>query len=222
MFPPNLLLKRMLFGKFSYQFQHSVIESYHVKTPQQNYLRPCSKMDPLNHFRKVSLHHSTVDKYISTEQISFGDVDFGLTFKQIRKFKKKFSYYDIQKYEEIEWRRLGFKEQIFSYGVRRIYHFISDEFFYGELFFPDIRKVDHSKIARFLLEKYLGKVDYKPGSDFRIDNPGAFIFYENSGINLSIKYISKINGEINEKINKLTKASSLLVNSSKSDLEAIL
>ncbi len=218
----DLLFKKLLFGKFSYQFQHSVIESLHLKTSHQNYLRPCSKMDPLNHFRKVLQDHRSVEKFISDKPIRFGDVDYGLTFKQIRKLKGHFSYYDIQKYEDFKWRRLGFKEHIFSYGVRRIYHFINDEFFYGELFFPDIRKVDHTKIAGLLLEKYLGKVDYKPGSDFRIDNPDAFIFYENSGINLSIKYISKKNGEINEIINILTNSSSLLVDSSKSDLEAIL
>lgn len=212
----------MLFGKFSYQFQHSVIESHNVKTPQHSYLRPCSKMDPLNHIRKVLLDHASIKKYTSTIPISFGDVDFGLTFNQIRKLKGRFSYYDIQKYEDLHWRRLGFKEHIFNYGVRRVYHFMLNEFFYGELYFPDIRKVDHSKIADLLLKKYVGKVEHKHGSDFRIDDSAAFIFYENSGITLSIKYISKKSNEIFEKINILTNQSSIFVSSQKSDLETIL
>jgi len=222
MFPPILLLKKMFFGRFSYQFQHSVTETHNLKTSHQNYLRPCSKMDPLNHFRKVLLDHASIEKYISDEPISFGDVDFGLTFKQIRKLKGRFSYYDIQKYKEIKWQRLGFKEHILNYGVRRIYHIIDDEFFYGELFFPDIRNIDHKRIAGLLLKKYVGDADYTVGIDFRIDCPDTFIFYENNGVSLSIKYISKQSDKITEKINQLTNQSSLSVNSQKSDLEAIL
>jgi hypothetical protein len=88
-------------------------------------------------------------------------------------------------------------------ALKEFYHFIDDEFFFGELFFDDIRKVEYKKIAGKLLEKYADKNPLNPEQDFRINHPEGFIYYINSGISLSIKYISTKSELINTKIDTI-------------------
>jgi hypothetical protein len=88
-------------------------------------------------------------------------------------------------------------------ALKEFYHFIDDEFFFGELFFDDIRKVEYKKIAGKLLEKYADKNPLNPEQDFKINHPEGFIYYINSGISLSIKYISTKSELINTKIDTI-------------------
>ena len=91
-------------------------------------------------------------------------------------------------------------ERIYNHGVKRIYHFIDKKYFFGELFFSDLRKIDPAVIAGSLLKKYTGTKQSVTSENFRIEGENAFIFFENSGINLSIKYISTADVQINEKL----------------------
>jgi hypothetical protein len=199
---PYQLIK-IIFGEFSYAFQSSISASEKLKGTRKNYLRSCSKTDPLNHVGKTFLQKHEIQTVNAASPIIFGNVKFGLSFREIRRLKGRFNYYDVEKYGDSIWRRLGFKERIFDQGVKRIYHFIDDEFFFGELFFDDIRKVEYKKIAGKLLEKYADKNPLNPEQDFRINHPEGFIYYINSGISLSIKYISTKSELINTKIDTI-------------------
>jgi len=192
------------------------------RSQRKNYLRPCSKIDPLNHFRKVTIDKHNIVVFTAHQPITFGDFEFGQTFRHIRKKKGHYNYYDIEKYEGFLWNRLGYKERIFNHGVKRIYHFLDNEFFFGELFFSDLRKIDHEKIAKALLKKYAVEKDVNKESDIKIIHQDGFIYFENSGINLSIKYISTKNIEINQKLEKITNTSFFTQTQSVSDLEDLL
>lgn len=218
---PLLLLKKVVFGKFSFTYQ-SMIKSTNNASMHKNYLRPCSKIDPLSHIAKALKSDPQIAVLQSLTQISFSDIDFGAGFQKLRRQKGRFNYYDVEKYNDIVWQRLGFKERIYDHGVRRIYHFLDGEFFFGELFFIDLRKIDYQKIARVLLEKYAGESIVDLEGDFKIVDKDAFIYFENSGINLSIKYISTKNEALNQKLESIAKVSFTNQINQDSELEDLL
>ena len=205
----NLFLLRTLLGKYSYPYHRALQSAKHMKRKRKNYNRSCSRTEPLNHYRRIKENKKAVTLYKCDETLRFGNMEFGASFGRIRRAKKSFQCYDITKYEGFYWRRIGYKERIFNTGVKRVFHFLNDAFFFGELSFSDIRKIDDKKIASALIEKYTGKSGEIPDGDYRIDFADGFIYVENTGINLSIKYISEMNPETVEKLDKILKALSV-------------
>lgn len=200
MIPLGLWLKKLLFGKYSLVFQQHINNLDSRRNLKKNYTTACSKTDPLNHYRKVTDPNVGLKVFQSTRPIVFNDVAFGLQFRKVAAKIGKYNCYDCQNYNDVVWRRLGTRERIYNHGVKRIYHFIDKKFFFGELFFSDLRKIDPAVIAGSLIQKYTGTKHSATSDNFRIDGEGAFIFFENSGINLSIKYISTADAHINEKL----------------------
>jgi len=188
-------LLKLILGRFSYTFQDYVAGSRRVSVANRNFMQPCSKMDALNHFRSVMSKDSILE-FKTDKKIEFQNTPFNTSFRRIKNQKKKFSCYDTFNYQNYFWRRLGYRERIFNTGVRLIYHFIEKKFFFGEMFFSDVSKVDTNIVALSLLRKYTDQKSVPP-QNFKITGKNAYIFYENTGINLSIKYISTEKEELN-------------------------
>lgn len=204
MLPVKLILLRTIFGKFSYPFQSGYHTSSKLIRSKKYYLRACSKVDPLNHFIKALDSQPTDHCFKTDKQITFGDLPFDLTFRKVLAKKRQYRWYDVEKYKTHLWRRLGYRERIFNTSVQRVFHFLDNVFFFGELFFADLRNVDDQKIASVLIKKYTGKANTKLNGDFLINGVGGYIFVENTGINLSIKYINTANTNINNTIDEIT------------------
>jgi hypothetical protein len=196
----GLWFRRKLYGKYSFDFQHHINKLDSRLRLKKNYLNACSKLDPLNHYRKVAEAKAGLQTFQAIHPIVFNEVDFRLSFKKVLSKIGKCSCYDCQKYNDLIWRRYGIKERIYNHGVTRIYHFIDKKFFFGELFFSDLRKIDPAVIAKSLILKYAGANIETVPTNFRINGTDAFIYFENTGINLSIKYISTADQTINEKL----------------------
>jgi len=200
MIPLSLWLRKLLYGRYSFVFQKHINKADSRMNLKKNFTTACSKIDPLNHYRKVTEPDASLKVFQATRPIVFNEVAFGLQFRKVVATIGKYNCYDCQKYNDTVWRRLGTRERIYNHGVKRIYHFIDKKFFFGELFFSDLRKIDPAVIAGSLLQKYTGTAHPATSDNFRIDGEDAFIFFENSGINLSIKYISTADAHTNEKL----------------------
>ncbi|HZK08483.1 MAG TPA: hypothetical protein VFC92_09800 [Bacteroidales bacterium] len=200
MIPLGLWLKKLLYGKYSLAFQQHINNLDSRRNFKKNYTTACSKTDPLNHYHKVIESDAGLKVFQSIHPIVFNEVAFGLQFRKVAAKIGKYNCYDSQNYNGVVWRRLGTRERIYNHGVKRIYHFIDKKYFFGELFFSDLRKIDPAVIAGSLLKKYTGTKQSVTSENFRIEGENAFIFFENSGINLSIKYISTADVQINEKL----------------------
>lgn len=204
----KLFILRIICGRYSYSYHRALQSIKHYKRKRKNYNRSCSRTDSLNHYRRVKENRKSVSVYKCEEMLQFGNVQFGMSFSKVRRSKINFQCYDITSYEGYYWRRIGYKERLFNAGVKRIYHFLNDEFFFGELSFSDIRDLDDKMITGTLIEKYTGKSEVIPEGDYRIDFTDGFIYVENSGINLSIKYISEKNPENAKILNNILTAQS--------------
>lgn len=193
---------KMLFGKYSYIFHNFLNKTGHAGVGKKNYLQACSKLSALNHYHTAVADKKAIAVFETSKKIEFQDTPFNKSFRSIRKQKRKHSCYDIYKYQDHYWRRIGYRERIFNTGVRIVYHFIEKRFFFGEIFFSDASKVNTDTIALSLLKKYTEQKSV-PATNFKISGKDAFIFFENTGINLSIKYIFTGNARVNEALDSI-------------------
>jgi hypothetical protein len=219
-FIPTKLIK-MFAGKFSYAYQSRSANNFSQKRIPK-YLIPCSRLNALNHYAAVCAQtQKPLQTFDSSENLNFNNQDFGLTFNKIRKKHKKFHCYDIEQYSNYFWRRLGIKERIHNYGATRVYHFLDNKFFYGEIFFKDNTKIDVETFKKILLEKYL---DFTPPAfegNFQINLADGMIFFEDTGINLSIKYVFTADSSINQKLDEIIDGNSIAEKLKKTALDQI-
>ncbi len=198
------LIIRLFFGRYSYTFHQFASESDKFGVSREKYLIPCSKLSALNHYSPAVSDKKTITEFQTSRKIEFQDMPFNKKFGTVKRKKKKLSCYDISKYQQYYWRRIGYRERIFNTGVRLVYHFVDNRFFFGEIFFSDASKVNAEMVAMSLLRKYTDEKSV-PATNFKIVGKHAFIFFENTGINISIKYIftgnEKLNGALSEILN---------------------
>ncbi|MBE0637532.1 MAG: hypothetical protein IH598_03330 [Bacteroidales bacterium] len=196
-------------------------KSRYGRVVNKNYLQSCAKNDALSHYRGAVLSKTDSIEVKTSIKIEFQNTPFLLSFKKVKGLNKRFSCYDIFKYQDHLWKRLGYRERIFNTGVRLIYHFIDNRFFFGELFFSDASKVNIELVALSLIKKY---TDHKtvPSKNFQITGKDAFIFFENTGINISIKYIFTGDESINRNLQTISEYSPFTKTETKNDLEELL
>jgi len=102
-----------------------------------------------------------------------------------------------------------------------IYHFLYNHFFFGEMFFSDANKLNTDIVALALLKKYTNERTM-PANNFRITGKDAYIFFEHTGINLSVKYIFTGNEKINDALKTIVNFRPLARVEHSSDLEDLL
>jgi hypothetical protein len=218
----KLFFIRVLYGKFSYLYQSTLQDSDINFNSRKKFLRSCSRTDSLNHYLKVAEQKHEIAVFQSSSTHQFGDLQFGISFSRLRRQKPDYKCFDVEKYSERIWKRIGYKERLFNYGVKRIYHFMDNKFFFGELLFSDIRQIEHKRIAMALIKKYTGiDNDYADG-DFRINFSNGFIYFENSGIHVSIKYITTSFEDVNEKLGNLSPEGNTILGSIESEPYEVL
>lgn len=215
------LILKLLFGKFSYTFNYFVTKSAKTKFGNKSFLQPCSKMNALNHYSVIASVTDSFSEFFTEKPIEFQNTPFNLSFQKISHNKKRCSCYDIEKFKEYYWRRLGFRERIFNTGVRLIYHFLDNRFFFGEMFFSDASKVNTDTVALSLLKKYTNERTM-PANNFKIIGKDAYIFFEHTGINLSVKYIFTGNETVNDALKTIVNFKPLDKVEYSSDLEDML
>jgi hypothetical protein len=202
----HLFCLKVFCGKFSYSYQSKIQNSF-SRIRNCNYLNPCSKLTALNHYLAgIHKQQKKVKSFSSDDQLNFGNFVFGQSFRSIRKKIRKFHCYDIEKYNSYRWQRLGMKERILNFGLTRIFHFIDGEFFFGELFFKDNQQIDIKTIRNTLISKYIYENRDDFDGDFQIQFTDGIIYFEDTGINLSIKYVYNQNETINQKLHEITEA----------------
>lgn len=196
------LIIRLLFGRYSYSFHRFASESDKLGATRGKYLIPCSKLSALNHYSPAVSGKKAFSEFQTSRKIEFQDVPFNKSFRALKRKKRKISCYDISKYQQFYWRRIGYRERIFNTGVRLIYHCVANRFFFGEIFFSDASKVNAEMVAMSLLRKYTDEKTV-PATNFKIVGKNSSIFFENTGINISIKYIFTGNKKLNEALHEI-------------------
>lgn len=200
----HLFLIKLFFGKFSFNYQSRVQILGKYRVLRKKFHQPCTKQNLMSHFFTPYKKKEQVPAYNCSEGIIFNNIPFGISFRQLKKTKRKYSCYDIEKHNNTYWQIIGYKERIFNTGVKTLFHFLDNKFFFGEYFFSDQRGLQIETIAKTLLKKYTNISDEVPSGNFIIKNENnEYIFFEDNGISLSIKYINGKDQEINALLDQI-------------------
>jgi len=193
----KLLLLKVFFGKFSYDYQNKFFQLNNYGKSRKKHLQECSRINGYGHLFAAFEFDRKITVVTSQETITFQDIK---PYEKFRKFigkHKNYIGYDIERYDSIYWKRIAYKAKMFNTKPRIIYHFINNLFFFGEIFFSDARNINIEEIRKSLCEKY-GINSISMEEKFKIYTPDAFIFFDFSGINLSIKYVFTTDKTIND------------------------
>lgn len=204
----HLFFIKIIFGKYSYDFQNQYSNQIFLPKNKKKYLQSCSKLNALSHLSSAFEDNGS-DVRVSTGTIvTFPKIKPYGNFWKFLRHHRNYVGYDISKFGSMYWRRIAYREKIFNTKVKTIYHFLNDSFFFGEYFFSDARFVDVDGIKSNLCNNY-GITHEIAGEKFKIYTKEAFIFFDYNGINLSIKFVFTTDEPINFFLNNLTKKTGL-------------
>lgn len=216
----HLFFIRILFGKYSYDFQNQYTNQIFLHKNKKKYLQSCSKLNGVSHLSSALENEKSFISVTTETNVTFPKINpYGNFWKFLRKHRNYVGY-DISKFGSVYWRRIAYREKIFNTKVKTIYHFLNNSFFFGEYFFSDARFVDVDGIKKALCNNYGIKHEIV-AEKFKIYTKEAFIFFDYNGINLSIKFVFTANEPINLFMDNITNKTemSLQQDSQKTSLE---
>lgn len=148
-----LLILRLIYGRFSYVFQQYGIGLKTRNLTRQSIFSLCW-VRCVKSLQRAIQPSDKISVFNTDKRIDFQNNKFGITFRSLLRKNKRYSCYDITKYLDFYWQRLGYRERVFNTGIRFIYHFIDKKFF-GEMFFSDATKVNVEQVAASLIKNIL-------------------------------------------------------------------
>lgn len=150
----------------------------------------CIKDDFINHIAGYYKNPGNRKKYMTTEDIYFGNTKYGEKFSNLMKGGKKPVCLNVMKLPHFDLRVVGFRSEMFNSEMKACYYFANNQFFMGEYSFKITDKEKIKAISSALQQKYL-KSETVIDEDFLIENSNqATICFEHNGFNLSLKYLT--------------------------------
>jgi hypothetical protein len=195
----SLFIITMIHGRFSYEYMQ-----FHKKRNYKSPHKPCITDDIYYHiivfFKKKFKEH--VERYNTDTQIEFDKFKFGENYKTIFNKKGIPDCFNILDMDRNEISILGyFNEDAMGVRVKSLFFFFDGEFIMGEYVFSDIKKIDTSLIIKSIRDKYLSN-DCQWSDMLMIEekNGQRMLNIENNGFSMSLRYYSKQNQEIQNKL----------------------
>jgi hypothetical protein len=191
----HILITRFLFGKFSAKYIE-VHKKYTGKSPYGY----CIKDDFVNHIASFFRKWKDVPVYRSKKDIAFGKIPFGTKFKDVYNSGNKPFCINSFRLEFFDLKVMGFRSEMYESDMKTYYFFIDNKFVMGEYTFKNPNETKLNEVAHVIRKKYLeDKID--SSFTFMIEGTNdTALRFENTGFNLSLKYLDRSNQDINDKL----------------------
>lgn len=189
----HILGAKLLFGKFSARYIE-VHKKYTGKSPYGY----CIKDDFVNHI--ASFYHKKVNYpvYRSQKPILYGKISYGAKFKEVFAANQKPFCVNSFRLDLFELKLLGYRSEMFDAEMKSYYFFIDNRLFMGEYTFKNPNEEKLKEVAQIIHKKYIPGVAVD-SMNFLIEGSNdAKLRFENTGFNLSLKYLDCSNQEIND------------------------
>lgn len=191
----HILFSKLIFGKFSARYI-DVHKKYTGKSPYGY----CIKDDFVNHIASFYKNLSTIPVYDTEVPVVFGKIPYGATFKEVFTINPKPFCVNSFRLEFFELKMLGYRSEMFETEMKSYFYFVNNRFFMGEYTFKNPNEAKLNEVATILRKKYLNGVkDDSLNFMIRAVND-AKLRFENTGFNLSVKYLDRSNQDVNDKI----------------------
>ncbi len=189
MFWFDRLLVRLFKGIYCYDYIQ-VYKEYNKRSP----FKPCYEDDVVIHFIKFFENRDNLPVLKTKQSIKFASSEFFIKYKNLLRQKGKPDFYSVTKEQGVEIKSFGYLTEFFSTKTKENYYFVDNEFFMGEYYFSDARKLDSDKLFSSLMEKYgvsSGNDNLKEGKFFIKDSNGAVLHAEHTGFAIAIRYFNQ-------------------------------
>lgn len=192
----NLLIIRLRFGKFSYQFV-SKFKKYANKSP----FPYCFKDDIMPYLRLVKSKRENSPQFVSDRNVLFENLDYTLTIEELLKKQGDPSCFNVFRIKDVELKAFGYSIEKFETNVKAVFFFINEVYFMAEYLADNIKRINLDLITSQLFDQ-AGIKDKTINTNFIIDskNNTTLLFYEN-GFSLLVRYLDKNNKEFTKIIN---------------------
>ena len=188
---------KMMYGKYN-PYYINICKKFTGKSPY----RYCSKDDFINQIAGFYRKASSVESYETDVEIDFGSFQYSSKYSQLFKLKGKPFCVNLMRDNFFDINIFGFRDELFDVDVRSYFHFIDKGFFMGEYLFKAPTKKNIEEVSNILQKKYLGGRQTKSEKYFIKGSNHVSILFENTGFNLSIKYLNRGSKDINSKLDE--------------------
>ncbi len=188
---------KMTHGKYSANY----VEVY-KKLLGKNPYRYCSKDDFINHIAGFFGKVNDTETLETNIEIDFGSFPFTNKYSQLLKLKGKPFCINLVRNGFFDVKTFGFRDELFNSDIRSYYYFIDRVFFMGEYLIKAPTKENIEEVSHILQKKYLGGRQTKSEKYFIKGPNDVSILFENTGFNLSIKYLYQGSKDINTKLDE--------------------
>ncbi|MCD4747274.1 MAG: hypothetical protein K8R58_13330 [Bacteroidales bacterium] len=180
----RLFLLRVFYGKYNYYYGKLYDQIYFKR-----FDRICVDNEYIQQYNQILSMRNNYRNYITDNQISFSSIPYLTKFKNVLKQKGRPRRYNIAKIGTSVLKRLEYIDSVRDADLKVSYYFVDGVLFMGEYMFSDVKEIEGLNIPKFMIKKYLNS-DFANENIFYIQHkPNSLIYFENNGLNLSIKYL---------------------------------
>lgn len=192
----HIIFTKLFFGKFSAKYI-DIHKKYTGKSPYGY----CIKDDFVNHIASFYKTNS-IPVFNSNKPILFGQVPFGTAFKEVFKAHPKPFCINSYRLEFFELKMLGIRSEMFETEMKSYFYFINNKFFMGEYTFKSPNDDKLNEVAMIIAKKYLEGTQMNSFNFYIQGANDVRLRFENTGFNLSVKYLDQSNQEHNDSLHQ--------------------
>ncbi len=186
---------KITYGKYN-PYYVKISKKFTGKSPY----RHCNKDDFINHIAGFYRKANGTETFETNTEIGFGSFPFTNKYSQLFKLKGKPICVNLMRDNFFDIKTFGFRDELFNSDIRSYYHFIDRVFFMGEYLLKTPTKANIEEVSHILQKKYLGKQQTNNEKYIIKGSNDVSILFENTGFNLSIKYLYQGGEDINTKL----------------------
>jgi len=215
--PIILFLVKLYYGKYNPRYV-KVHKNFTGKSPYAY----CIKDDFINHISGYYDKLNPIEIFKSNSEIEFGSLPFASKYRKLLRLKGKPFCVNLNGNNFFDLKVLGYRDELIGIRIRANFVFIDKRFVMGEYSLKTPDKAGIEELSSVLQKKYLGtqKTD---GENFIIEGANKVsVLFENTGFNLSIKYLYQGNEDMNLMLDDFWKKSIYVVSDPVVDIESDL
>jgi hypothetical protein len=192
-----IFLSRIFNGKYNPKY----IQTHKNFTGKSPY-GYCIKDDFINHVASFYDKSKPAKVFESKASIEFGSLPFESKYRHLLKQKGKPFCVNLLRNVFFDLKIFGYRDELIGFNIKAYFHFIDKRFFMGEYTLKTPPENKMEELSAVLQKKYLGEL--KTNSEKYIIKGAnkVLVLFENTGFNLSIKYLHQGKGEVNVKLSE--------------------
>jgi hypothetical protein len=185
----GLLLIRMMYGRYSYEYM-ATFKKLFIRSPFQY----CFRDEFIAHMLFILDIKDDVPVYKTTGEISFENLPFFTDYREFMKMKGEPRCFHAFSFHNPEFivKVVGYQELVGAQKATAVYYFIDDLFFMGEYIF----KKENGNAKEHCIGRYVDLSKVGEDNFYILNTQDRILHYQDTGFTVEIKYLSREDKQI--------------------------